>query len=496
MWCFVSESPAVIREYRVPKNAPGQYLFDKVCDDLGIIEKDYFGLRFRGKKSELLWLNLRNPLRLQLRGKSPHRFSLQVKFFVSPQELQQPMTRHVYYLTLKNRLLLGHYVVHDQEKLDLFALIAQAELGCAQHVVPTQYHTVFPALFETKLSELENAHRRLDMYMTKSYAEIKFINKISKLTGYGVEYFTAESFDKKDIVIGVCCTGLQVLSKERQLKHNIKFEDISRVSYHQNQFTVHYYRPHEETNGEDVLAWLKYRLPTRRSAQALFRSFTESHTFFRCDTVERVVRQQHSHIGFGSLLVLVKPDTRCGKIFRFDVSRTRRQVHDSAWRLLHPGDGQDVPQIAEPAESIEVDSHFTSGTMRSTHSQEIMLSRQPSRRNGVHIQTLKSHHEVKGDSSDDSTPENTLKSKACKRDSSHGKQDGPSTDANIIATLQEKINQIHEARLCQVCLDQNFNTVFCPCGHMTCCDTCAQECQKCPMCRAEVAYVQRVFVTS
>ena len=53
--------------------------------------------------------------------------------------------------------------------------------------------------------------------MTKSQAEIQFINKISKLQGYSVEYFAAETMDRTRVVVGVHSGGLQILSKEREI---------------------------------------------------------------------------------------------------------------------------------------------------------------------------------------------------------------------------------------------------------------------------------------
>ncbi len=61
----------------------------------------------------------------------------------------------------------------------------------------------------------------------------------------------------------------------------IKFEDISKVSYHQNRFSVHYYTSLASAGQDDVMSCLKFRLTTRKVAQALFRAFTENHTFFR-----------------------------------------------------------------------------------------------------------------------------------------------------------------------------------------------------------------------
>ncbi|XP_030846718.1 E3 ubiquitin-protein ligase MYLIP [Strongylocentrotus purpuratus] len=495
MWCFVSESPSVVREYRIPHSELGQVLYDKVCEDLGLLEKSYFGLRYRSKRGELLWLNLRNPLVVQLRGRSPHRLSLQVKFFVSPQELQQPITRHIFYLTLKNRLLLGHYAVTNEEKIKLFGLIAQAELGDADQTLPTQYHTILPDLSEETINEVLTAHREvMSDTMTPTYAEIQFIGNVSKLPGYGVEYFCAETKERVQAVIGVCTTGLQILTQARELMHSIKYEDISKVSYHQNHFSVHYYRSSGGTGVEDVLTALKFRLSSRKIAQALFRAFTESHTFFRCESVERVVRQQHSHTGFGSFLVLMKPDTSRGKVFRFDVGHTRRQAYDSAWRKLHPGNSPTQDQRW----SLDLENYGAqrtwpvSSTLRSTHSQEILLSRQPTgSQPPVQIPKPPSATQ-EDDSSPDSTPEGTLPHKASRHDGGSPMSAGPAEE-EMMEKLQDQLSNLQESRLCQVCLDNEMTTVFCPCGHMFCCETCSKECNRCPVCRAEVIYVQRVF---
>lgn len=62
---------------------------------LGIIEVDYFGLQYAGNHGDLLWLNMRNPIKQQLTGAAPYRFQLRVKFFVPPHLLLQETTRLV-----------------------------------------------------------------------------------------------------------------------------------------------------------------------------------------------------------------------------------------------------------------------------------------------------------------------------------------------------------------------------------------------------------------
>lgn len=500
MWCFVSECPSVVREYHIPKKSRGQVLLDKVCEDLGLVERDYFGLRYRSKNGELLWLNLRNSLGHQLQGKSPHRLSIQVKFFVSPAELQQSITRHLYYLTIKNRFLLGHYVVSKEEKYHLYALICHAELGPAEHVLFNQYHPILPELEEDELKSVETAHRSLSLpYNSPVFAQMQFVAQVAELPGYGVEYFVADSSDKVSVVIGVCNTGLQILTQDRVLIHSINFEDISKVSYHQNRFSVHYYKSTAGTGQDELVTALKFRLKSRKVAQALFRAFTECHTFFRCENVERVVRQQHSHIGFGAFVVLFKPDTDKGKTYRFDVSRTRRQAYDCAWRKLHPTTG---PPHGENRISLDLDhtrdsrlgeSIDFSLLFHSTYSQELELSHQSHLRGDVRVHTLKAQI-AEDELSEDSIMDIDLSDGATTSERPKSRHDSKgSLDKELFSSMKEQLSNLQESRMCQVCLENDMSTVFCPCGHMICCESCSKECFRCPICRAEITYVQRVF---
>ena len=65
----------------------------QVCEQLGIIEVDYFGLQYAGSKGEHLWLNMRNEIQQQLMGQPPYRLQLRVKFFLQPHLILQDVTR-------------------------------------------------------------------------------------------------------------------------------------------------------------------------------------------------------------------------------------------------------------------------------------------------------------------------------------------------------------------------------------------------------------------
>lgn len=59
--------------------------------------------------------------------------------------------------------------------------------------------------------------------------------------------------------------------------------------------------------------------------------------------------------------------------------------------------------------------------------------------------------------------------------------------------VKQLLYKIHDSKLCRVCMDEPASAVFCPCGHLVSCYSCALACMKCPLCRREVAYVQYVY---
>jgi E3 ubiquitin-protein ligase MUL1 len=47
--------------------------------------------------------------------------------------------------------------------------------------------------------------------------------------------------------------------------------------------------------------------------------------------------------------------------------------------------------------------------------------------------------------------------------------------------------------LCVICLEQEYNSVFVPCGHMCCCMACSSHLGNCPLCRRRIEQIIRTF---
>ncbi|KAG6703694.1 hypothetical protein I3842_07G098200 [Carya illinoinensis] len=47
--------------------------------------------------------------------------------------------------------------------------------------------------------------------------------------------------------------------------------------------------------------------------------------------------------------------------------------------------------------------------------------------------------------------------------------------------------------ICVICLEEEYNAVFVPCGHMCCCTTCSWHLTNCPLCRRRIEQVVKTF---
>lgn len=108
--------------------------------------------------------------------------------------------------------------------------------------------------------------------------------------------------------------------------HRFSYSAVQYTAFHAKKFSALM-----KSNNGATTQQLEYELRSRAAAQALYRTITEFHTFFRRDTVGRVVK----NAGYcKSLLGNFKgqnPDR-----FYFDVTKTHREVVDRVWSVLHP----------------------------------------------------------------------------------------------------------------------------------------------------------------
>ena len=167
---------------------------------------------------------------------------------------------------------------------------------------------------------------------------------------------------------------------------------------------------------------------TAEASIQLFRSVTESHSFFGCETVNSNVRDLYTRDIKDSIISFFSEETS-EKLYTFDIERTLIEAHDHSRRVL-----------------------FKERQNASANLKEIP-----------------------------NTTDHDTDSTAC-------------TSTQNIGELKQRLDNIHQAFLCKICMDAKIDTVLIPCGHWVCCSDCGSNIDKCPLCRNNITLQQKVYM--
>lgn len=330
MLCYVSLPDFVLKEFKIRDKARGQDLLEEVCKRLGIIELDYFGLQFTGPKGETLWLNTRNRIRRQISGTPPYRLQFRVKFFVQPQYLLQDSTRHQYFLHLKNDLEEGK-IIPDQEKAAaVYALIAQATIGdhgdsyspcdyCQASEIESQWSSEFR-------SSVSEEHAKLKGVRSAAAKQF-FIKELSLMENYGIEYHLVKNESGNTLHIGVGSEEIKIFDADFNFVERFLYNGLKMATHVKNNL-------HLKIIADDGESLFTFRLTSQEAACALYRSITEYHAFYRCETVRNAVTDQFTR-DLKETLISFFGDEESEKKYIFDVQRTSKEVYDHCRRVLY-----------------------------------------------------------------------------------------------------------------------------------------------------------------
>lgn len=342
--CLVSQANGIVHKVELDQKANGQECLDVVFQRLQILEVDYFGLEYRGSKGEQLWLNMRNRIDQQISGPPPYSLLLKVKFFVPPHSLLQEATRHQFCLQIKQDIV--HQILHVPDKdvlVTIFALIAQSEIGDASNPAELlvdgasayPYTSLVQNLTDNVADLAEQiSHEHLKLEGMKcSSAEYKILQVVSKLPHYGMVFHEGKNCEGQNIQIGVGPKGLEIFDENFVTIENINFHMMQLATLASRCVFVQLNKPNSTSCEEG--STIGFKLVSQKAAKALYRCMTETHSFYRCDTVRSIVSTQFCRDLKGTLVSLFNENTSLGKSYIFDIKRTSREVHDHVRRKLY-----------------------------------------------------------------------------------------------------------------------------------------------------------------
>ncbi|CAJ1072586.1 band 4.1-like protein 3b isoform X14 [Xyrichtys novacula] len=316
----------------VEKRAKGHVLFDKVCEHLNLLEKDYFGITHRDVENQKNWLDPTKELKKQIRT-GPWNFAFNVKFYPpDPSQLTEDITRYYLCLQLRDDVVSGRLPCSFATHTVLGSYTAQSELGDydpdelgSDYISELRFAPNQTKELEEKVMELHKTYKG----MTPAEAEMHFLENAKKLSMYGVDLHHAklvgrlyeslapaegEDSEGVEIMLGVCASGL-LIYRDRLRINRFAWPKILKISYKRNNFYIKI-RPGEFEQFESTIG---FKLPNHRAAKRLWKVCVEHHTFFRLVSPEAPPKK------FLSL----------GSKFRYS-GRTQAQTRRASSQIIRP----------------------------------------------------------------------------------------------------------------------------------------------------------------
>ncbi|XP_058027870.1 band 4.1-like protein 2 isoform X6 [Ahaetulla prasina] len=277
------------------KKAKGQVLFDKVCEHLNLLERDYFGLLFQDHTDQKNWLDTSKEIKKQIRN-LPWQFTFNVKFYPpDPSQLTEEITRYFLCLQLRQDVASGRLPCSFVTHALLGSYILQAELGDfdpeehdSGYIQEFQFAPNQTKELEDKVVELHKTHRGL----TPAQADSQFIENAKRLSMYGVDLHHAKDSEGVDIMLGVCANGL-LIYKDRLRINRFAWPKILKISYKRSNFYIKI-RPTELEQFESTIG---FKLSNHRAAKRLWKVCVEHHTFYRLVSPEQPPKAKFLTLG-------------------------------------------------------------------------------------------------------------------------------------------------------------------------------------------------------
>lgn len=241
-------------EFAIQSSTTGKQLFDQVTRTIGLRETWYFGLQYTDTYGLSGWLELKKKVQSQdVKKEAPLKFKLKVKYYPEDagEELIQEITRHMFYLQVRESVLTEEYYCPPETAVLLASYAVQAKLG---DYSPGKHKEGFlekermlapKVLSQHSLSKQQWEDRVVTWYsehrgMTRDDATLEYLKIVQDLEMYGINYFEITNKKGSALLLGIDALGVNIYGKEDRLTPKIGFpwSDIRHVSFANKKFLI------------------------------------------------------------------------------------------------------------------------------------------------------------------------------------------------------------------------------------------------------------------
>ncbi|CAH0391943.1 unnamed protein product [Bemisia tabaci] len=260
----------------------GKYLLDYVCEQLNLVEKDYFGLRYVDSNKQRHWLDQTKAVLKQVKDMDPILLSFRVKFYPpDPFRLKEEITRYQIYLQLKRDLLHGRLYCAPNEAALLAAYVVQGELGDYD---PEEHVGNYVSDLKILLKQSEQVEEKImEIHQTQlrgqspTQTESNFLRKACSLDTYGVDPHPVKDQRGSELYLGINHLGILTFQGSRKTNH-FRWTEVQKINYEGKMFIVHLtYNEDPRTKKKQTVG---FKCATGASCKHVWRCAVEQMLFF------------------------------------------------------------------------------------------------------------------------------------------------------------------------------------------------------------------------
>uniref|UniRef100_A0A1I8Q1U9 FERM domain-containing protein n=1 Tax=Stomoxys calcitrans TaxID=35570 RepID=A0A1I8Q1U9_STOCA len=259
----------------------GSYLLDNICDQLKIIDKDYFGLRYVDSSNQRQWLDAGKSIIKQCRDADPILFSFRVKFYPADPFRLSSNARIMLYQQLKRDLRHGRIYCSIGEAAALGSLIVQEQLGDYNEEIHTDNYvsSLHLALRQTEVLEhkIIELHKKREPFQDTRETMNEFVRIVSGLETYGIDPHPVKDHRGSQLYIGMNYSGISTFICGKRSQH-FRWSEVQKLNFEGKMFIAHL--SYTDASKEPKKHTVGFKCGSNTTCRYLWRCAVEQMLFF------------------------------------------------------------------------------------------------------------------------------------------------------------------------------------------------------------------------
>lgn len=287
--------------FQIQAKALGSVLFEQVCQQVNLLEADYFGLEYAGTDKVKYWLDLEKPMNRQLElSTSDPLLRFAVKFYPSdPAQLEEEFTRYLFCMQIKQDLAHGVLQCNDNTAALIASYLVQAECGdyvaedYPDHTYLSSYKFIPQQDAELERRIMENHKKHVGQ--SPAEADLNLLETSRRCELYGIKMHPAKDPEGVPLNLAVAHMGVMVFQNFAKI-NTFSWAKVRKLSFKRKKFLIKLH-PEAHGNYKDVV---EFHFEGRDECKNFWKKCVEHHGFFRCTSAKNEPRPKPGVLSRGS----------------------------------------------------------------------------------------------------------------------------------------------------------------------------------------------------